>query len=501
VSLPIDRRAIEGCEFSGGVYSDRACILRALLDAWSISGLYRISYLTRIGARFGRPSGDRRDGTFAGQGWSAGFICSLGPKRELPLFWAARGNLCLRVEKTGYNQVTLSPCVIGPEKAKRVDLTLEATKVSQAQNAAPAKSAAGSPEFFDEPQFTVAGVTDGTNLGGHGSNTIVRTRESLAKDVVTLSPSGEKPPVTGPPPAPSFTGDPAHQVPALQDQAGQHHMRGDIAEKSGDSLSAVREYQKAAELDPSEPNFFDWGAELLLHRAVEPAIEVFSKGTRLFPRSARMLVALGVSRYSNGSYDQAAQRLCEASDLDPADPQPYLFLGKIQSVETNQSECSVERLKRFVKLQPENALANFYYGVNLWKRRKGPDDTEAAGRAESYLRRAVELDPKLGVGYLQLGVLYSEGKDFPRAISSYQTRSMRVPSWKRRTTVWRRLTSGREKKKKQKRSFAFTTGYRTAKTKKLSASVGRAGSSSTRCGLRRLSLVRKVAPASRRRYT
>jgi len=330
------------------------------------------------------------------------------------------GIYVLRVEKTGYNQVTLSPCVIGPEKAKRVDLTLEATKVSQAQNAAPAKSAAGSPEFFDEPQFTVAGVTDGTNLGGHGSNTIVRTRESLAKDVVTLSPSGEKPPVTGPPPAPSSTGDPAHQVPALQDQAGQHHMRGDIAEKSGDSLSAVREYQKAAELDPSEPNFFDWGAELLLHRAVEPAIDVFSKGTRLFPRSARMLVALGVSRYSNGSYDQAAQRLCEASDLDPADPQPYLFLGKIQSVETNQSECSVERLKRFVKLQPENALANFYYGVNLWKRRKGPDDTEAAGQAESYLRRAVELDPKLGVGYLQLGVLYSEGKDFPRAISSYQ---------------------------------------------------------------------------------
>jgi len=182
----------------------------------------------------------------------------------------------------------------------------------------------------------------------------------------------------------------------------------------------VREYQKAGEHDPSGPNFFDWGAELLLHGAVEPAIEVFSKGTRLFPRSARMLVALGVSRYSNGSYDQAAQRLCEASDLDPADPQPYLFLGKIQSVETNQSECSVERLKRFVKLQPENALANFYYGVNLWKRRKGPDDTEAAGRAESYLRRAVELDPKLGVGYLQLGVLYSEGKDFPRAISSYQ---------------------------------------------------------------------------------
>jgi tetratricopeptide (TPR) repeat protein len=330
------------------------------------------------------------------------------------------GTYVLRVEKTGYSQVTISPCVIGLKEAKRVDLTLEAPNVLQAQSAAPAKSVGGPPEFFDEPQFTVAGVTDGTNLGGHGSNTVVRTRESLAKDVVTLGPSGEKPPVIGPPPAASSTGGPAQQVPALQDQAAQHHMRGDIAEKSGDSLAAVREYQKAAELDPSEPNFFDWGAELLLHRAVEPAIEVFGKGARLFPHSSRMLVALGVSWYSNGSYDQAAQRLCEASDLDPADPQPYLFLGKIQSVETNQSECSVERLNRFVKLQPENALANFYYGVNLWKRRKGPDDAETVAQAESYLTRAVQFDPKLGAGYLQLGVLYSERKDFPHAISSYQ---------------------------------------------------------------------------------
>ena len=336
------------------------------------------------------------------------------------LFRTARRNLCFASRKGGIRPSRINPCVIGPNEAKRVDLTLEAPKVSHAQSAAPAKSGAGSPEFFDEPQFTVAGVTDGTNLGGHGSNTVVRTRESLAKDVATLGPSAEKPPVTGLPPTPSSTGAPAQPIPPLQDQAGQHHMRGDIAEKSGDSLAAVREYQKAAELDPSEPNFFDWGAELLLHRAAEPAIEVFSKGVRLFPHSARMLVALGVAWYSNGSYDQAAQRLCEASDLNPADPQPYLFLGKIQSVETNQSECSVERLKRFVKLQPENALANYYYGVNLWKRRKGPDDAETVAQAESLLMRAVQLDPKLGIGYLQLGVLYSERKDFSRAISSYQ---------------------------------------------------------------------------------
>jgi tetratricopeptide (TPR) repeat protein len=412
------------------------------------------------------------------------------------------GIYMLRVEMAGYSQATIGPCVLGPKEAKKLDLTLESPKGSQAQASSLSKPGEGPPEFFDEPQFTVAGVTDGTNLGGHGSNTIVRTKESLAKDIAALSVSGDKRPASSLPPTASTSVDPAemslrataerepedfeanHRLGKLlvdhgkapearvyleraaqvkpadyenayllalayadagqyqlartnaralltaqekdrpgiaqQDQAELHHLLGDIEEKSGDPLESVREYQRAAELNPSEPNFFDWGAELLLHRAAEPAIEVFSKGNRLFPHSARMLVALGVAWYSNGSYDQAAQRLCEASDLNPGDPEPYLFLGKMQSVESNQSECSVARLRRFVKLQPGNALANYYYGVNLWKRRKGPDDAETVAQAESLLKRADQLDPTLGVGYLQLGVLYSERKDFSRAISSYQ---------------------------------------------------------------------------------
>jgi tetratricopeptide (TPR) repeat protein len=409
------------------------------------------------------------------------------------------GIYLLRVEMAGYKQATIGPCTLTSKESKKLDLVLESARSAVSQ----AKPNETSPEFFDEPQFTVAGVTDGTNLGGHGSNTIVRTKESLAKDVASLSVSGDRSSATSQPPASSASSDPAeaslratverepgnfdanHRLGKLlidkrkgpdavayleqasklepgdpentyllalayadsgqyqrartnaralvtaqekaglgavpQHQADVHHLLGDIEEKVGDPLEAVREYQRAAELNPSEPNFFDWGAELLLHRAAEPAIEVFSKGNRLFPRSARMLVALGVAWYSKGSYDQASQRLCEASDLNPGDPKPYLFLGKIQSVETNQSECSVERLKRFVQLQPESALANYYYAVNLWKRRKGPDDAETVAQAESHLKRAVQFDPTLGLGYLQLGILYSERKDFSRAVSSYQS--------------------------------------------------------------------------------
>jgi len=91
------------------------------------------------------------------------------------------GVYMLRVEAQGHGQSTFGPCVLGPKEAKQLDLTLEV---------------GGAPEFFDEPQFTVAGVTDGTNLGGHGSNAVVRTKESLARDIASLSakpPSGSLP--------------------------------------------------------------------------------------------------------------------------------------------------------------------------------------------------------------------------------------------------------------------------------------------------------------------
>ena len=53
------------------------------------------------------------------------------------------------------------------------------------------ESSSTAPQFYDEPQFTVAGVADATNLGGHGSDTVVRTKESLAKDTVSLSKQAE----------------------------------------------------------------------------------------------------------------------------------------------------------------------------------------------------------------------------------------------------------------------------------------------------------------------
>jgi tetratricopeptide (TPR) repeat protein len=341
------------------------------------------------------------------------------------------GVYTLRAEVDGYGDAIVGPLSLAQKETKKIDLTLESPKVSTSQNAPPVKPATGkpgeqTPEFFDEPQFTVAGVTQATNSGGHGSDTVLRTTEALAKATVSLSKESS---VGSRPNTSAVTENSLRDAVARNPKdSALHHLLADVEEKLGNPLQAVREYQRAAELDPSESNLFDWGTELLAHRALEPATEVFTKGKRLFPKSVRMLVALGVSWYARGSYGQAARCLANASDLAPDNPTPYLFLGKMQSAEGTPSEGSVARLERFAQLQPDNALANYYYAVSLWKqsansvdtRRDNEHDNERSARVESLLQKAVHLDSKLGAAYLQLGILYSQRKDFSRAISAYQ---------------------------------------------------------------------------------
>jgi Flp pilus assembly protein TadD len=408
----------------------------------------------------------------------------------------SEGAYSLRAVKSQYTDASCESVVLAEGQSKSIDLIVGAAEPSKACQ--PQASSTSQPAFFDEPRFTVAGVTDTSNAGGHGSEVMVRNGEALARSTAELSAPGTsadsstntqerdlrekasrekvlREAVASYPHdfeanyklgqalldgekareaivylnrashlrpgdyrssyelalAYFETGDFEHAGDTLRalgktsdrsrpQNAEIHHMLGAVDEKLGDPLNAVHEYEQAADLDPSEPNLFDWGTELLLHRAIEPAIEVFSKGNRLFPRSARMLTGLAASLYAQGSYDSAAQRICEASDLNPADPKPYLFMGKMQSVEAVQSDAVTKRLARFVQLEPENALANYYYAVSLWKRHASPDDEENWTQVKSLLEKATHLDPKLGVAYLQLGILYAERNNLSDAISQYQ---------------------------------------------------------------------------------
>ncbi len=377
------------------------------------------------------------------------------------------GSYQVTAEKTELRSRSTTVRVGSPGEEKQVDLVLD-----------------GAMEFADKPDFTVAGVTDWTAVGGHGSDSSLRTSEALARETLTLKPDSSeqsdskqfnesesqlRAALAGAPG--SFAAN--HQlgafylragryresIPLLQaawqidptnrrneydlalayketgdfsqarehvqkllaheDHADLHRLLGELDEKMGDPLAAVHEDEQAVRLDPSEPNYYAWGSELLLHRAVWQAAEVFRNGTKAHPKSARMLAALGTALFAGARYDEAATNLCSASDLNPADPEPYVFMGRIEMAAPKPLACVEPRLARFVQQQPGNSVANYLYAMAIWKRQEQVPDPKALRQVETLLGKAVAIDPKCGDAYLQLGILYSSQHNPETAIGFY----------------------------------------------------------------------------------
>ena len=412
------------------------------------------------------------------------------------VFLAVRaGTYTVTLEKSGFRKAIEDSIKLAPGENKHCDFVLRVQEDSSPLSSASASSSAI--ELDDRPSFTVAGITDSTGSGGHGSETRMRTGEALARDTLDLGPAGSKPvPDSRPAGNEAQSSESAlraalvqnprsfeanhnlgefylraaryrEAIPLLQaayqvnpgeypnafdlalafkgagelapareqvkrllasekgrvkaDQADLHRLLGDLDEKLDDPLSAVREYEHATGLVASEENYFAWGTELLLHKAAAPAADVFGNGVRLHPDSARLLAGLGAALYTSGSADEAAQRLCEASDLDPANPAPYLFLGRMQEATSTSLACAEEKLARFVHDQPANARANYYYALALWRRDRGLEDSETLQHAEAFFIKASAIDPKFAPPYLQLGNLYFSRGDLQSATTAYQS--------------------------------------------------------------------------------
>jgi tetratricopeptide (TPR) repeat protein len=222
------------------------------------------------------------------------------------------GSYTIRAGKKDIGETTFGPFDLAANESKQIDLTLQTL------------------DFNDEPKFVVAGVTDTTARGGHGSDTVLRSAESLAQATASLGPES--------------------------------------------------------------------------------------------PEAVRLLLRLAVALYTNGSYDQAAQRFFEACDKNPPDPTPYLFLAKVQTVAITNLPGYEERMARFARLQPNNAEAQYYYAVSLWKQHKGPEQVAAL------LNKAVQLDPALGKAYLQLGILHFDQEHLKEAQAAFEKAIELTPS-------------------------------------------------------------------------
>ena len=341
-------------------------------------------------------------------------------------------------------------------------------------------------EYSDAPNFAIAGVTDWTAIGGHGSDANLRTSEALAQDTLALrsanplaresssidtrtetrlraalaaSPGSfaanhrlgdfylsagryrESLPLLESawrinPKDDGNTYDLALACRGVGDfrQAGAHmsallahgahaswyRLAGDIEEQSGNALAAVRDYQQALKIDADEQDYFALGSELLLHRAIWQAQEVFRRGVEAWPNSLRLQTGFGAALFAGALYDEAALRLCAASDLDPRATEPYLFMGKIEIAAPNPLPCIEQRLARFAGQQPTDSTANYLYAMAVLKSQEHAPDPEKIDQAEALLRKAAAADVANAQAWFELGNLASARHAYPAAIEDYR---------------------------------------------------------------------------------
>ena len=210
------------------------------------------------------------------------------------------------------------------------------------------------------------------------------------------------------------------QMLASKDTAELHNLLAEADEKLGDYVAAANEYERAAHMDPSESNIFDWGSELLLHHTIDPAIQVFSQGVEHYPDSPRLAVGLGIAFFLRGSYDDAVKALLKATDLTPSDARAYYFLSKAYDMAPGKADDVIRHFERFAQLQPQNARAHFYYAMSLWKGKQARNSDAWVDQVESLLKKSASLDPSFPDAHLQLANLYSQERKYAEAVPEYQ---------------------------------------------------------------------------------
>ena len=109
-------------------------------------------------------------------------------------------------------------------------------------------------------------------------------------------------------------GDPGHALQILEplrqqrDGAEIENLLGEVYEKKGQYLEAVRAFQKGTELEPANEGYrFDFVYELLVHKSFEAAIAAAQPALRDFPHSLKLRLALGVAYFGAKLFDQSGE--------------------------------------------------------------------------------------------------------------------------------------------------------------------------------------------------
>jgi tetratricopeptide (TPR) repeat protein len=185
---------------------------------------------------------------------------------------------------------------------------------------------------------------------------------------------------------------------------------------SGSPQQAVEILRRAVAADPKDAD-----AQVLLGTALAlvprraEAIEVLRGSVELRPDSAQAHLALGMALARFGERDEARKAYERVVALDPKMVMAHVNLGAILAAEEKLGQA-VDHFSKAISFGGETAgTGRFYYlRGRVYRQQQLPE------KAAADFEKAVQLDPSLPKGFLELGVTRAELEDYAGALEALQ---------------------------------------------------------------------------------
>jgi tetratricopeptide (TPR) repeat protein len=192
--------------------------------------------------------------------------------------------------------------------------------------------------------------------------------------------------------------------------ANVHERAGKDYEASGQLEQAAAEYERALELNPREEQyFFDAAHAYLLLQRFDPAVRILERGSKTFPKSAQLELALGVGYYGQRRFVEATAAFLRTNDLAPEVEQPYVFLAKMLDQAGDKMPEVLRRFQKWASANPNDPRAQFVYAKGLIE--SGGDPVQA----ERLLRVSIALKGDQWESHYELGVLLEQQRKYSEA--------------------------------------------------------------------------------------
>ena len=199
-----------------------------------------------------------------------------------------------------------------------------------------------------------------------------------------------------------------------QDRAELHSLLGKAEAAQKFYKAAALEYQKAAEMEPTEANIFDFGMTLF-HLDHNAAITILRYGVQKYPQSVELHVALGTVLYADGKSLEGAELLCDAEDLNPSDPHPMELLADTEIVPPTLAPRITSLFAALHRKYKNDGLILFDYTMVQSGRWANDKDAVPPHFADS-MKAALRLNPHLPQAYYQLSLISAQQRNYPEEI-------------------------------------------------------------------------------------